>query len=108
MMEVSTALNTSETEMQASLLPPAHVKVKSSLPHSVRLTADETICNTTRVDASMCRVRGAPEPSILQDSPEFSRLECLDATLTERQGEGTNFSFTFNVEVNVCMFLYIF
>ncbi|VDM16485.1 unnamed protein product [Hydatigera taeniaeformis] len=88
-MEVS-MVNTSPSE---ALLPPSVPSVAGK-PPTVTMPrsglVDETICNATTVETSICRIRGGPEPSIIlgEGGPgEFSRLECLDATLMDRQGE---------------------
>lgn len=87
-MEVSTVNASASEVMLASSVPPAAVKPPTATVTRLGLV-DEAICNATTVETSMCRVRGGPEPSILlgESGPgEFSRLECLDATLTDRQG----------------------
>ncbi|KAL5965877.1 hypothetical protein TSMEX_006372 [Taenia solium] len=87
-MEVST-VNASASESILTLPVPS-VAVKPLVATATHLgLVDEAICNTTTVETSMCRIRGGPEPSILlgEGGPEeFSRLDCLDATLTDRQG----------------------
>ena len=113
MMEVSNTFDTSGVDMQVSGLPPtalAEVPVAVTMkPHSVGFRTDDTICNTTTVDASVLRARGSPEPSILQEGSEFSRLEGLDATLTDRQtGETSKFKIFFKkinllLITNVCL-----
>lgn len=88
-MEVST-VNASASESMLTLpVPSAAVKPLVATAEHLGLV-DEAICNATTVETSMCRVRGGPEPSILlgEGGPgEFSRLDCLDATLTDRQGK---------------------
>ncbi|KAL5103668.1 hypothetical protein TcWFU_003036 [Taenia crassiceps] len=87
-MEVSVVNALASEAMLTSSVPPASMKPPTTTAASLGLV-DEAICNATTVETSMCRVRGGPEPSILLGeggAGEFSRLDCLDATLTDRQG----------------------
>lgn len=94
-MDVS-EVSASTTEAIVPPLTPPETAKSLTAETTRSCLMDETICNAMTADASMCRVSGCSEPSILLDEGdvgELNRLDRPDTMPTDQQGEWMGLDF---------------